>query len=70
MLQKGLIIYTEVFCLGCMEGSVRLVEGSSVSRGIVEICLNDSYGNICGDSWDSRDAIVTCRQLGFQTIGE
>ena len=42
-----------------------------VSRGIVEVCVNQSYTTILMDSnWDDDDAFVICRQLGFSEYGE
>ncbi len=58
-----------ILIIGCMEGSIRLAEGNSISEGRVEICFNNEYGAVCGNGWDSRDAQVVCRQLGFQTLG-
>jgi len=37
---------------------------SSVAAGRVEICIDNSYGSICNDRWDERDAEVVCSQLG------
>ena len=58
--------------IGCIEGEVRLVEGSdsvSTLQGRVEVCENSSWGIVCASGWDISDAIVACRQLGFSTAG-
>ena len=68
-----------------MDGSVRLQnpDASSesqlpsydlikdqVSRGIVEVCVNQSYSTVLLDSfWSDNDATVVCKQLGFSQYG-
>ena len=68
-----------------MDGSVRLQnpDASSesqlpsydlikdqVSRGIVEVCVNQSYSTVLLDSfWSDDDATVVCKQLGFSQYG-
>ena len=51
--------------IACRDGDVRLKEGETASEGNVEVCMNNTYGAVCDDFWDSRDAEVVCRQLGF-----
>lgn len=55
--------------LGCTEGDVRLLEGSSELEGRVELCRNNQWGTVCVSGWDNSDARVVCRQLGFSVAG-
>jgi len=49
----------------CADGDLRLVNGQVAGEGRVEVCFDNVYGTICDDGWNSQDAQVVCRNLGF-----
>ena len=58
-----------VRCPPCTQGAIRLRGGNTNTTGRVEIC-NNVWGTVCDDLWGTADAQVTCRQLGFEPIGQ
>ena len=54
----------------CTTGQLRLAGGNIDNEGRVEICMNNVWGTVCSDSWDTTDATVTCQELGYSTDGQ
>ncbi|XP_052791481.1 deleted in malignant brain tumors 1 protein-like isoform X3 [Mya arenaria] len=54
-----------IYCYEGLGFAVRLVNGSSLSNGRVEVSYGGQWGTICDSYWADNDARVVCRQLGF-----
>ena len=49
----------------CNDGQVRLVGGTLINEGRVEVCFNETWGTVCDDLFTNVDANVACGQLGY-----
>ena len=50
--------------VACSNNGIRLSGTMNNMQGRVEVCYQGRWGTVCGYSWDFRDAMVACRQLG------
>ena len=53
----------------CIPGDTKLVGGSKVNEGRIEVCIDGFWGTVCDEGWDDDDASVICRQLGLSATG-
>ena len=68
--QLSFAILNMTIMVACPPGDVRLVGGSVLDEGRVELCYNNAWGTICDDGFDENDANVVCRQLGYPDHGK
>lgn len=62
------LLYT-IESTNCMEGDVRLVNGSFTTEGRVEVCSDGIWGTVCGKGFNAIDAYVVCKELGLGLSG-
>ena len=63
-----LILIMVLMAVPCNDRDIRLVT-TYPQTGRIEVCLNNSWGTICTNTWDYLDASVACRQLGYSPYG-
>ena len=49
---------------------VKLVGGSSPREGLVQVYYNNTWGSVCDQMWDAKDADVVCRMIGYTGAAE
>ena len=54
--------------LGCTNGEIRLVGGSTNREGRVEVCVNGHWGTVCSNNQEGM-AEAVCSRLGHPAIG-
>ena len=55
------IPYDSLHTVGCTIGTIRI----DTPSGILQICKDSEWKNVCARDWGNLDAAVACRQLGY-----
>lgn len=50
----------------CRDGQLRLVNGSNLLEGRVEVCFNRAWGTVCDNGFNQAEAEVVCGQIDNQ----
>ncbi|XP_061193624.1 scavenger receptor cysteine-rich domain superfamily protein-like [Saccostrea echinata] len=58
--EAGVICYNQT-----VNGTVRIVNGSSPNEGVVEVLKNHRWRNVYEAGWNKNDADVTCKSFGY-----
>jgi len=59
-------MHVYIYTASCVNGQVRLVNGSMFKEGRVEVCVDGRWGTVCGDEgWTETQASDLCNQLGY-----
>ena len=61
-------MYVNIHSGPCRDGDIQLAGYSSFGR--LEICMNHTWGKLCGKTATHKVASVVCRQLGWSPQGE
>lgn len=54
----------------CTNGDIQLIGGNNSAEGVIEICMNGTWGSVCNDGWGAQETAVVCKQLRLQIAGE
>ena len=56
-----------VYIADCTDEKVRLQDGTDPSNGGVEVCKDGMWASVCSNTFDPNEAVVVCRQLGYNS---
>ena len=58
---------TQLYSGNCEDGDVRLMGRNINSEGLLQVCTDEEWFNICNEDWTFSSSEVVCRQLGYES---
>ena len=65
-----MIIDASTLPSNCSDGSARLVGGTSIHEGRIEVCVNQVWATVCDFFLTAAFGNVVCKQLGYLQHGK
>ena len=62
--------YLTVSNFTCTDGEIKLIGGTAAYGGTIQVCMNNRFGTICDDKFNSVAAGVVCNSLGYPRQGK
>ena len=53
----------------CTEDEARLVNGPSLYKGRLEVCINQAWMTVCSQGFGFEESRTACDQLGYPRYG-
>ena len=54
----------------CTDGEIKLIGGTAAYEGTIQVCMNNRFGTICDEKFNSVAAGVVCNSLGYPRQGK
>lgn len=66
-MKKKIMLHSQYYSSGNQNVSIRLVDGKVPNEGRLEVLYHGRWGTVCDDLFDTTNAKVVCRMLGYPT---
>ena len=68
LCKSAFIWFCKIVLLFLDSKTVRLLDGEHSQNGNVILYYNGHWGRVCGVYWHPDEAVVACRQLGYNSL--
>ena len=61
-------MYYTIYLADCVDGDVRLQDGTDPSNGRVEVCQNGMWTSVCSSQFDQNVQVLSADNLDMLTL--